>query len=87
MEASACGIPVVVSNVGGLPEVVEKGKTGILVPPRDPERAADAILSILNSPDKGNSIGAAGRLFVSKYFDWVYVSREMSHVYSDFLNL
>jgi len=47
LEASACEKPVVVSNVGGLTEVVEDGVTGIIVPPRNPEKTAEAIEKLL----------------------------------------
>jgi starch synthase len=49
--AYAFGKPVVVSDVGGLDEVVEHGKTGLLVPPRDPRALADAIVQLLADPD------------------------------------
>lgn len=49
--AYAFGKPVVVSDVGGLDEAVEHGKTGLLVPPRDPQALADAIIQLLVDPD------------------------------------
>ncbi len=70
LEASACGKPVVVSSVGGLPEVVEDGVTGIVVPPRDPERTADAIERLASDPELRARMGAAGRERVRRLYDW-----------------
>ena len=50
LEASACGRPVIASNVGGVPEVVLNGKTGILVPPEDPGTLAEAIVKLAQCP-------------------------------------
>ncbi len=52
LEAMASGKPVVSTNVGGVPEIVIDGETGILVPPRDPESLARAILALLQLPEK-----------------------------------
>ena len=60
-EAMALGKPVVVTNVGGLPEVVEDGVTGLVVPPRDPEALADAVVVLLGDPELRARMGAAGR--------------------------
>jgi glycosyltransferase involved in cell wall biosynthesis len=61
LEAMALGKPVVVTNVGGLPEVVEDGVTGLVVPPRDPGALADAVVSLLGDPELRARMGAAGR--------------------------
>lgn len=55
-EAMAAGLPVVATNVGGLPEVVQDGKNGLLVPPADPTAMANALLRILLSPDTSSSM-------------------------------
>lgn len=55
-EAMAAGLPVVATNVGGLPEVVQDGKNGLLVPPEDPTAMADALLRILLSPNTSSSM-------------------------------
>ena len=60
-EAMACGRPCVASRVGGVPEVVDDGRTGILVPPRDSSSLAEAISTILSDPVQGQKMGEAGR--------------------------
>ena len=61
IEAMAFGLPVVATNVGGLPEVVEDGITGILVPPGDSEALAAAIMRLLRDPQLSARLGQAGR--------------------------
>jgi len=70
LEACACGKPVVVSNVGGLPEVVEDGITGLVVPPRDPVSAAAAIEKLILDPSLRKRMGDAGRMRVCRCYDW-----------------
>jgi N-acetyl-alpha-D-glucosaminyl L-malate synthase BshA len=68
LEAMACEMPVVASNVGGLPEVVTHGVDGYLVPPRDVEAAARYALEILTLPDRGRAMGKRARVNArSKY--------------------
>jgi L-malate glycosyltransferase len=68
LEAMACEMPVVASNVGGLPEVVTHGVDGYLVPPRDVEAAAKYALEILTLPDHGRAMGKQARVNArSKY--------------------
>lgn len=61
IEAQACGLPIVASQVGGLPEVVVHGSTGLLVPPRDIKSLADAIWRIISSDDLRQRMGLAAR--------------------------
>lgn len=70
IEASACGLPVVVSRVGGLPEVVEEGVTGLIVPHDDAEAAADALRKLLASEALRRSMGEAGRRRVERMYAW-----------------
>ena len=61
IEAAAAGRPVVATRVGGTPEVVEEGKTGLLVPPSDPAALASAVAAVLSDREKARALGEAGR--------------------------
>ena len=60
LEAMAMSRPVVASNVGGIPEMIENGVNGVLVPPHDPPALADAIASLLEDHQRADMIGRAG---------------------------
>ena len=77
IEAMAHGVPVVATAVGGVPELL-KGDAGVLVPPRDPEALADALASVLESPERRAQLARAGRLRVATEFDVQAIARELA---------
>ncbi|TMQ28320.1 MAG: glycogen synthase [Candidatus Rokuibacteriota bacterium] len=83
LEAMACEAPVVASAVGGIVEVVEDGKTGVLVPPAQPEALADAIGRVLANPTLARDMGRAGRKRVEEKFSWASVAERTEQVYAD----
>jgi len=85
LEASACAVPVIVSNRGGLPEVVVDGQTGKIVPSEDVEATADALLDLLSSEDRRKTIGNAGRRFVLDTYQWSASVDIMDSIYRRFL--
>ncbi|MFZ1343884.1 glycosyltransferase [Thiothrix eikelboomii] len=85
IEASACAKPVVVSNVGGLPEVVEDGVTGIIVPPCNPEATANAIEKLILAPSLRENMGQAGRQRVEQLYAWEHNVDHMIGVYESIL--
>jgi glycosyltransferase involved in cell wall biosynthesis len=70
LEASACGIPVVATEVGGVPEVCRHGESGLLVPPNDVHALADAIIRLARDPELRAAMGRAGRTFVLQNYAW-----------------
>jgi glycosyltransferase involved in cell wall biosynthesis len=81
IEASASGVPVVASRVGGVPEAVLHEKTGLLVPPRDVEALAQACVRLIDDANLRREMGLAGRRFVERYYSWPENTRLMGEVY------
>jgi len=84
-EAMAVGRPVVASRVGGLPEVVADGETGLLVPPGEPAALADAVERLLAAPDLRSRLGAAGRERVAANFTVEVMTENMIALYRQLL--
>jgi glycogen synthase len=83
LEAMACETPVVASAVGGILEVVEDGKTGVLVEPGRPDALVAPIRALLEDPARGRAMGRAGRRRVEAHFSWVSVATRTREVYQD----
>lgn len=81
LEAMAMGRPIVATRVGGIPELIEDGVEGLLVPPRDPKALAGAILSLLADPDKRLRMGLAGRRKVAQGFSVEQMVAKTEKVY------
>jgi starch synthase len=81
LEAMACGTAVVASSVGGIPEVVADGKTGLLVPPNDPEALAESINTLTRDPERARAMGTAGRERASTLFDWGRIAEQTADLY------
>ncbi len=85
IEAMACVKPIVATNVGGIPEVVEDGKTGILVPPGNSVALANAILSILIDSKKSDQMGQAGKARANKHFSIEKTAFQIERLYAELL--
>lgn len=85
VEAEACGLPVVVSDAGGLPEVVEDQVTGIVVPKKDPQRAAEAFERLVVNKELRIQMGNNGRKRVEQYYNWDNNVDQMVAVYKRIL--
>ncbi|AJT42870.1 glycogen synthase [Psychromicrobium lacuslunae] len=99
LEAMACGTAVVASATGGIPEVVDDGVTGLLVPleqvtdgtgtPLDPEKFvgdfAEALTAALTDPDRARKMGIAGRARAEAHFSWDAIAEQTIEVYRSVL--
>ena len=81
LEAMAASKPVIATNVGGNPEVVEDGRTGLLVPPKDPKKIAEAVNELLDNKNKRLEMGKAGLERVKEKFSISKTVREYKKVY------
>lgn len=86
VEAMAAGKPVVASKVGGIPEAVEDGKTGILVPPADATALAKAIAFLFDNPKSAEEMGYAGRKRAERMFDEEKMIDSIVLLYEELLN-
>lgn len=81
LEAMALGRPVVITNVGGNTELVEHGKTGLLIPPRSPQALADAVLDCLRHPDWAQEMGKRAREMVVTQYSLEHMVHEHEQFY------
>lgn len=70
LEGMACGTPAIGTRVASIPEVVEDGVTGYLVPPNDPDALGRALASLATNPDRVHQMGQAARQRVAERFSW-----------------
>lgn len=84
-EAMALQRAVVATRVGGIPEIVVDGVTGILVPPASPDDLADAVCGLLKDPDRRRALGLAGRRIVEAKFRFEVMMRRYEAVYDTLL--
>jgi glycosyltransferase involved in cell wall biosynthesis len=86
VTAYAYGKPVVATNVGGLNEMVEQGKTGIVVPASDFRALADALIQILREPERRAAMGDYARLLAQTRHSWHHIANQTDEVYQRLLS-
>ena len=84
-EAMAAQLPIVASKVGGVPEMVEDRRNGLLVPPAEPASLADACLKILQNPAQAQAMAAAGRQIVEEKFNITRHVQQLGDIYQEIL--
>jgi glycosyltransferase involved in cell wall biosynthesis len=81
IEASAVELPVVASDIHGIPDAVRDGVTGLLVQTKQPGELADAIGRLVESPALRAALGKAGRAYVAQHYDWTKNAAQMAAIY------
>jgi glycosyltransferase involved in cell wall biosynthesis len=81
LEALASGVPVVSTDVGGIPDMVEHGRTALLVPPQDPQAMAESIVRLFNDRALAQRIASAGLADVQQ-FGWSAVRQKWLDIYA-----
>jgi glycosyltransferase involved in cell wall biosynthesis len=85
IEASACELPVIVTDVGGLREVVDQNSTGIRIAVRDIHATFEAMEKLMNNENLRIEMGKQGRIKVQKYYDWQLNLQQMINAYSNLI--
>ena len=85
LDAMAAGVPVIASAVGGVPELIEDGQTGWLVPPRDADALASRLRLLLRDPSARVKMGAAGFTRVRDHFNAKQMTAKIAHLYDELL--
>jgi glycosyltransferase involved in cell wall biosynthesis len=83
LEAAACGVPAITSNVGGLPEVNQNNYTGYVIPPNDPEKLANSIFKLFKDKNLKDQMEKNARDRVAKQFNWNKNVIQMVNVYQE----
>ncbi len=81
LEAMSTGLPLVGTNVGGIPTLINEGESGFLVPPKDPAALAEALIRLLGNEELCRSLGDAARARVIAHFDWQAIAHRTTAIY------
>jgi glycosyltransferase involved in cell wall biosynthesis len=86
LESWSSGVPVIATNVGGIPELVVDGETGYLIPPKDPQAIADAVQYVIEHPDEVKSVVDNAKKLVRERFDYRENARQFVQFYREMLH-
>ena len=85
LEAMAAGLPIVASRVGGIPEIVQDGETGVLIPPQDPAALSAAAVRLLRDRDGSRRLGEAAARRAREHHSLRDVAARVDALYRDIL--
>jgi len=83
LEALACGTPIVSTDIVGVAEDVKENNAGIIVPPRNPDALADAIIYLLENKDLARKMGENGRRLVEEKYTWKRIAEMTEKIYEE----
>jgi len=85
LEAMACKLPVIASNIGGIPDIVHDGETGILVPEKDSMEISQSIIKLIENEDLRENLTFKGYYMVIEYFSWEKIAKDYINIYKKIL--
>ena len=85
LEAMSAGVPIIATNVGGVPEILENQNTAILVPPHDPDAMATAIARLLDSPENARQLAENAKQVLRDHFSHQAYAQSLIEIYRDLL--
>ena len=87
LEAMACGLAVVASDIGGISLVIKDAESGLLVPPGDPKSLATTLKRLLEAPNERRRQGLAARMAIVNEHNWEAVARKLTEIFEASLGL
>jgi len=81
LEAMACGTPVIGSDVGGIPDIIKNGNTGLLAKPRDPEDLADKIMTVMADKKLAEELSSRASRYITENFSWDSIADRFLKLY------
>jgi glycosyltransferase involved in cell wall biosynthesis len=85
LEAMACGLPVIASNVGGIPDIIRDGETGLLVRQKDARSLSDQIIRLLSDDNLRKEVLINGQNLIKAEFSWEIVTDKFIEIYREVL--
>jgi glycosyltransferase involved in cell wall biosynthesis len=86
LEAQATGLPVISTNVGGIPEFLVDNENGFVIEPRDPTKLTQKVLTLLQDPKLAKEMGENGRKLIEENFDWRLITSQVIDLYHKLLD-
>ena len=81
LEAMACELPVIATHVGGIPDIIRDGQTGLLVRPKDAQQISEKIITLLTDEKLRKALNVNGRSLIEKTFSWDVISNRFKKIY------
>jgi len=86
LEAMACKVPVIGSNIGGIPDIIQDGETGLLVPEKNISELSKAVINLVENEDFRNKLANGGYKLVGDKFNWRKIAQSYINVYTQIMN-
>lgn len=83
LEAMACGLPVIGSNIGGIPDIIHEGETGLLVPQKDISGLSKSIIKLIENPNLRENLANGGYKMVKDNFSWETIAKDYIYRYKN----